>query len=127
MKTSLVVALVISTGAIAFLGGRLSLPSSTSQATAYPIDVGAMKPLPMAPASANAIHGRVAEIIQVPSYTYLRLETSNGDTWAAVSTDNALKKGDEVSITNAMAMHGFNSTTLKRSFDTIYFAQVAAR
>ena len=73
------------------------------------------------------ISGRVAELIQVPSYTYLRLETSTGDAWAAISTNTMLQKGDDVTLANATAMHGFSSPTLKRGFDTIYFAQLATK
>ncbi|HEX5698566.1 MAG TPA: OB-fold nucleic acid binding domain-containing protein, partial [Rhodoferax sp.] len=53
-------------------------------------------------------------------YTYLRLKTKDGETWAAVSTA-AVKKGAMVTIENPMVMNNFESKTLKKTFPTIIF------
>ena len=56
-------------------------------------------------------------------YTYMRLKTANGEVWAAVQKV-AVKKGSDVTITNAMAMNNFESKTLKRKFDVIFFGNL---
>ena len=57
-------------------------------------------------------------------YTYLRLKTATGETWAAV-TKAAVKKGSRVTIANPMTMENFESKALKRKFDKIVFGQLA--
>lgn len=67
-----------------------------------------------------AVKGEVLEVKNVESYTYLRLKTADGETWAAVSKAK-VKKGATVTIENAMTMHDFQSKTLKRTFPVIVF------
>ena len=76
-----------------------------------------------APAGA-ALKGEVLEVLNVDSYTYLRLKTKEGEAWAAVPTA-AVKKGAQVTIGNAMPMQNFESKTLKRKFDKIVFGTIA--
>jgi hypothetical protein len=57
-------------------------------------------------------------------YTYMKLRTGSGEVWAAAN-QTQLKVGDTVTIFNAMAMDGFESPTLKRKFDRIYFGSMA--
>ena len=73
---------------------------------------------PMAP-----LKGEVLETQNVEGYTYLRLKTAQGETWAAVPT-TALKKGSQVTIGNPTAMRNFESKTLKKTFDKIVFGQL---
>jgi hypothetical protein len=80
---------------------------------------------PAAPASANdaaavAIQGEVLEALPASNYTYLRLQTPQGEVWAAVPAAQVALHS-EVSIANATRMVGFNSPTLKRTFPVIYF------
>ncbi len=72
----------------------------------------------------GALTGTVLETLDAGPYTYLRLKTPNGETWAAVSKAN-VKKGSEVTIINPMPMDGFESKTLKRKFDHIVFGTLA--
>lgn len=67
--------------------------------------------------------GEVLEVKDVPSYTYLRLKTKEGEIWAAVSTAS-VKKGAQVTLDNAMVMENFESKALKRTFDRIVFASL---
>jgi hypothetical protein len=76
-------------------------------------------PAPAA-ASAAAVTGEVLEIKDVDSYTYLRLKTKDGETWAAVGTA-PVKVGAKVSIENPMVMKNFESKTLKKTFSSIVF------
>jgi len=74
-------------------------------------------------ASGLVVRGEVLEFQNVGSYTYLRLKTKDGDTWAAVPA-TAVKKGAVVTVGNAEMMYDFESQTLKRTFAKIVFGQV---
>lgn len=76
--------------------------------------------MPPTASAASAITGEVLEVKDVDSYTYLRLKTKDGETWAAVSTA-AVKVGSKVTITNPMVMQNFESKTLKKTFPSIVF------
>jgi len=75
------------------------------------------------PAAAGALRGQVLETRNVDGYTYLRLKTAGGETWAAVPT-TAVKPGALVSIGNTMVMENFESKSLKKTFDKIVFGQI---
>jgi hypothetical protein len=75
-------------------------------------------------AQAASLTGEVLETQTVDGYTYLRLKTAQGETWAAVPTI-AVKKGAQVTIDNASTMLNFESKTLKKTFDKIVFGQIA--
>lgn len=72
------------------------------------------------PGAANAVTGEVLEVRDVESYTYLRLKTGQGETWAAVATA-PVKKGSKVTIENVMEMKNFESKALKKTFPTVLF------
>ncbi len=74
---------------------------------------------PMAQA-APGLTGTILETMDAAGYTYLRLKTPSGEVWAAVN-QTPVKKGDEVTVASAMPMDGFESKTLNRKFDRIYF------
>jgi hypothetical protein len=73
-------------------------------------------PAPAQPAS-TAVKGKVLEVLDVPGYTYLRIKTKDGETWAAVTTAE-VKKGAAVTIQNVSVMSNF---ALKKTFPTILF------
>jgi hypothetical protein len=76
-------------------------------------------PASIPPASA-VVKGEILEIKDVESYTYLRLKTKDGETWAAVNK-TPVKKGAEVTIENVIVMNNFESKSLKKTFPTILF------
>jgi hypothetical protein len=78
-------------------------------------------PVPSAP---TAVKGKVLEVKDVESYTYLRLKTNAGETWAAIAKA-PVKKGSEVTIENVMVMNNFESKSLKKTFPTILFGSLA--
>lgn len=91
---------------------QASEPTPTRAAPSTP-------PAPEVPS--DALEGEVLEVMDVPSYTYLRIGESGGEgTWAAVSSAK-VEKGSRVRIVSATRLQGFRSETLKRSFDVIYF------
>ena len=94
----------------------LAVAGCKKKESAPPAGVGAE---PAADAGA-AIKGKVLERLDAPPYSYLRLQTEKGEAWAAVpKTDTAT--GAEVTVQGAMPMAGFESKTLKRKFDVVYF------
>lgn len=105
--------------------GRLSVlmtqPETTPAHPSMPsAPVAAMPTAPM-PAQPGAIRGRIAEVIQVPQYTYLRLES--GD-WAAVSSAPSLAVGQTVGVVSQNEMVNFNSPSLGRTFERIWFGSL---
>ena len=70
-----------------------------------------------------SVTGTVLETIDASDYTYMRLQTEGGEGWAAV-TKAKVKKGQKVTIVNAMSMDGFESKTLKRKFDHLVFGSL---
>ena len=69
------------------------------------------------------MRGAVVETMDAGQYTYVRLKTSNGDIWAAVSRQ-ALKAGAEITIGNAIWMENFESKTLNKKFEHILFGAI---
>jgi hypothetical protein len=76
-----------------------------------------------APADANAISGSVLEQLPASPYVYLKLKTEKGDVWAAVP-ETKITVGEKVTIYNALAMGKFESKTLNRTFDEVYFGNL---
>jgi len=79
---------------------------------------------PAKPTAAPSLTGEVLEVQDVDSYTYLRLKTKDGETWAAVNRA-PVQKGAKVTIENPAVMKNFESKTLNRKFDTIVFGMLA--
>jgi len=78
-----------------------------------------------APAGAVAVSGTILETMEAAGYTYMRLQTANGETWAAVN-QTKVRKGDSVTVVDAMVMDGFESKTLNRKFDRIVFGRLVS-
>ncbi len=81
-----------------------------------------------APPALSVVQGEVLEVRDVDNYTYLRLKTRDGETWAAVSkvvNKTSVAKGSQVTIENAMVMNNFESKSLKMTFKTILFGNLA--
>jgi hypothetical protein len=68
----------------------------------------------------STIDGKISNIINVPGYTYVEVETGNDKVWAAVPS-TSVNIGDEVSFSNGTPMQNFYSKTLQRDFPVIYF------
>lgn len=89
----------------------------------------ASAPAPAAVAAAPSVApggtltGTLREQIPVGPYVYVRLETANGDEWAAVN-EGRLTMGAPVTVYNVMKMEQFNSPTLGRTFARIYFGML---
>lgn len=77
-----------------------------------------------APPPAPPVKGEVLEVLDTDAFTYMRLRTTKGETWAAVGKA-PVKKGEQVTITNPSVMEKFHSKSLNRTFDTIVMGRLA--
>lgn len=79
-----------------------------------------------APAGRTLI-GKVLEVLEVTSYTYVRIgdpaEDGQAGTWAAVPTAK-LTVGAPIRVRAELEMRDFASTSLKRRFDSIWFGVI---
>lgn len=74
--------------------------------------------------AAGSVTGEVLEVQQVDSYTYMRMKTANGETWAAVPTA-PVKKGAIVTVEDITVMNDFQSKALKKTFKTVVFGTLS--
>jgi hypothetical protein len=103
----------------AALTGAPSLATETKPAPSHA--------MPAAPAPAEdplSVKGTVLESMDAGAYTYLKLKTADGEVWAAVAK-TSVKTGTDVTITGISRMDGFESKTLGRTFDRIWFGALA--
>lgn len=77
-----------------------------------------------APMAAQGLTGKVLERLDAAPYCYLRIQTSQGEVWAAVP-EAKVEKGTEVTVANPMLMNNFESKTLNRTFAVVYFGTLA--
>lgn len=100
--------------AVALAGCKKSEPPAPAPAAAP----NAME-AQAAPPSAT-IQGKVLERLDAPPYSYLRIKVGQDEMWAAVPKAE-VAKGAEVTVLNAMPMANFESKTLKRKFEVVFF------
>ena len=79
------------------------------------------KSAPVSPAQANTLNGKVVETMNAATYTYVLIDTGAKRVWAA-APQFAVKVGDMVSVADAMPMTNYQSKTLNRTFDVVYFS-----
>jgi hypothetical protein len=75
-------------------------------------------------AAMATIFGKIVERVDAPPYSYVRLVTDQGEIWAAVPQAE-IAVGDEITVTGAMPMNDFESKTLNRKFEVVYFGTLA--
>ncbi len=80
----------------------------------------AAAPIQAAPDAAGAISGKVVETMNAASYTYVLIDTGAKKSWVA-APQFAVKVGDSAAIADAMPMKNYQSKTLNRTFDVVYF------
>lgn len=125
MPWVLVVAIV---GAAAYAIGAARAPAEhiTIAPTPPPLDQegpSADEPGATEPESQETLVGIVREHTDVSQYTYLRLDTDAGETWAAVYRA-PVKNGATVTVEHASPIHSFHSREMNRDFDTIWFGML---
>ncbi len=114
---------------VGFMTGRWSAPSSAAPApapTAMPTAPAPSRPMQPAPsAPSGALTGVIAEVQQVPNYTYLRLSTTEGEVWAAITSNSSLSVGQQVNVIESTRMTDFTSKSLGKTFPSIVFGELA--
>ncbi len=115
--------------ALAVLAGCSKQPSTPALNVTTPAAAPAAPASGAMPAAPQptlvTVSGTVLETMDAADYTYMRLKTASGETWAATNKTK-IAKGDAVTVTNAMVMDGFQSKSLNRTFDKILFGVLAA-
>jgi len=71
-------------------------------------------------APAGMIRGEVLETMDSGGYTYALLQTAEDRRWVATRLTE-IEVGDVLDLPPGMAMTGFTSRSLNRTFDVIYF------
>ena len=74
-----------------------------------------------APVPEGMIRGTVLETMDAAGYTYVLLDTAEGQRWVAAQ-QTAIAVGDIVQTNQGMAMQKFTSPALNRTFEVIYFS-----
>lgn len=77
------------------------------------------------PAASGQVEGTVLEKMDAGGYSYVLLDTAQGEQWAAVQ-QAPIGVGQDLTLTDATPMTGFHSKTLDRTFDVILFAQLGS-
>jgi len=77
-------------------------------------------PIPAAPGTATRFSGKVVETMNSGGYTYVRVDDGTKKTWAA-APPFTVSVGDRVAVPDGLPMENFESKTLGRTFDVIYF------
>lgn len=101
-----------------FILGRLTLLLALAFAPAHA--AATAKPPAAAAASAGALTGKVTETMNAASYTYVLIDTGAKKAWAA-APQFAVKVGDTIAIADGMPMFNYQSKSLNRTFDVVYF------
>ncbi len=63
----------------------------------------------------------VLEVIQAPSYTYMRVKEGSKEFWVATLKEDGLAVGSKYSYGEALQMDNFTSKELNRTFPVIFF------
>jgi hypothetical protein len=108
----------------ALSGLALALALAARLAAAAP-ENPAPKPTAAPLEDPSSVSGTVVETLDASGYTYLRLETKDGEVWAAVKK-TSVTAGTAVTIVGVSRMDGFESKSLGRTFDRIWFGSLAS-
>jgi len=71
--------------------------------------------------AAGGLAGKVVETMNAASYTYVQIDTGAKKVWAA-APQFAVKVGDRVVVADGMPMNNYQSKSLNRTFDVVYFS-----
>ena len=108
---------IISALAVVLTAGALFIQSGCTEAESPPTTEN---PALNAPVPAGMTRGKVLETVDSGGYTYVLVETSEASIWAA-GPQTVVKVGDVVEISQGMPMEQFQSKSLDRTFDVLYF------
>ncbi|HPF69462.1 MAG TPA: nucleotide-binding protein [Candidatus Krumholzibacteria bacterium] len=119
-KISLIVILVLASALLVVAGcnkdGATTRKVATTETPAQEAAPAAAAPA----ADASMWSGTVAETMDAGGYTYVLLDRGADKIWVA-GPQTTVKVGDAIVMSPGMAMNNFESKTLERTFDVIYF------
>jgi hypothetical protein len=72
------------------------------------------------PVPPGMVRGEVLETMNAGGYTYVFMDTGQDQRWVA-ALETPVAVGDVVQTDQGMAMNGFTSQTLNRTFEVVYF------
>ena len=99
---------------------------AAGQAYAYPGKGASSDAGSVAPAAAE-ISGTVVQTMNAGGYTYALLDKDGTQSWCAMP-ETKIKVGEDIAVAPGAPMYNFNSRTLNKTFDTIFFTSgVVAR
>ena len=105
---------------LAVAGFALALLLTVSACTKSDEATVADNPALAAPIPAGMVRGRVLETMNSGGYTYVLIGTEQVHRWLA-ARETTVQVGDVVQAFEGMPMEQFESKTLNRTFDVIYF------
>ena len=70
--------------------------------------------------------GKVLEVLNASNYTYLRVDTGKEKLWLA-APQTKVKAGEKIMFGAGLPMKNFQSKSLGRTFETVYFVDQVAR
>jgi hypothetical protein len=79
-----------------------------------------MQSAPAPQAASPGKSGKVVETMNAAGYTYVQVDTGKEKFWAA-APEVKVKAGDSVAVPEGMPMPNYESKTLNRKFDMVYF------
>ena len=109
---------------LAFAAALTGAPSLATETKPAPSHAMPAAPAPALAEDPLSVKGTVLESMDAGAYTYMKLKTGDGEVWAAVAK-TTVKTGTDVTITGISRMDGFESKTLGRTFDRIWFGALA--
>jgi hypothetical protein len=110
----------LTNSSLAFATLALSLSLTQAGCSQDAPETAIENPALATPVPAGMVRGAVLETMDAGGYTYVLMDTEDGHRWAAGPTSE-VQVGDVVQTTEGMAMSGFQSKSLNRSFDVVYF------
>jgi hypothetical protein len=85
-----------------------------------PVTPAAGTPAPAAQGPTKYFSGKVVETMNAGGYTYVQVDNGSEKIWAAAPQFEA-KVGEKVSVPEGMPMKDYESKTLNRKFDVVFF------
>lgn len=80
-----------------------------------------MQPSHQTPPSKKRLQGKVVQTMDASGYTYIAVSQPAGDVIWAAGPQTAVEVGRQVNLPSGLEMTNFESKTLGRTFDRIYF------
>jgi hypothetical protein len=88
--------------------------------------VGCSPTAPRTAENTRKLSGKVVERVDSPPYSFVRIESREGETWIAVPLTSA-SSGEVVELVNGVTLRNYEAPAIDRKFDTVVFGTLAPR